>query len=289
VAPLARLGLVVHPSRDLEPALTVLRRWAQEHDAEVVQLRAHEDERQVVPPGAVEDADLVVAVGGDGTVLGALRMGARAGKAVLGVACGSLGTLAAVPPGGVAAALDRVVAGDCEIRELPALEVRAEEGEPVRALNDLVVLRAGAGQVGASVWLDGALYARWTGDGLILATSLGSSAYTLAAGGPVLAPPATGTVLTPLAAHGGCIPSLVAGPEGRWKVVVEPGRAGARIEVDGQPSALAGLTFEATLRRSAARLVRLGDEEAFLTTLRRRGIVADSPRVLADDRRAAPR
>src|SRR2546423_2146465 len=106
VAPLARLGLVVHPSRDLEPALTVLRRWAQEHGVELVQLRAHEDQRQVVPPGAVEDADLVVAVGGDGTVLGALRMGARAGKAVLGVACGSLGTLAAVPPGGVAAALD---------------------------------------------------------------------------------------------------------------------------------------------------------------------------------------
>lgn len=285
MAPLARLGLVVHPSRDLEPALTVLRRWAQEHGAEVVQLRAHEDERQVVPPGAVEDADLVVAVGGDGTVLGALRMGARADKAVLGVACGSLGALAAVPPGGIEAALDRVAAGNCELRPLPILEVHPEEGEPVRALNDLVVLRAGAGQVGVSVWLDGALYARWTGDGLILATALGSTAYTLAADGPVVAPPATGTVLTPLAPHGGSIPSLVAGVEGRWKVEVVPGRAGARIEVDGQPSALAGLTFEAALRPSAARLVRLGDEEPFITTLRRRGIITDSPRVLADDRR----
>ena len=103
----------------------------------------------------------------------------------------------------------------------------------------------------------------------------------------MVAPPATGTVLTPLAPHGGSIPSLVAGVEGRWKVEVVPGRAGARIEVDGQPSALAGLTFEAALRPSAARLVRLGDEEPFITTLRRRGIITDSPRVLADDRRGS--
>ena len=165
MAPLARLGLVVHPSRDLEPALVGLRRWAQEHGVELVQLRAHEHEPELAPAGAAQDVDLVVAIGGDGTVLGALRMGARADKAVLGVACGSLGALAAVPPGGIEAALDRVAAGNCELRPLPILEVHPEEGEPVRALNDLVVLRAGAGQVGVSVWLDGALYARWTGDG----------------------------------------------------------------------------------------------------------------------------
>ncbi|HEY3188685.1 MAG TPA: NAD(+)/NADH kinase [Solirubrobacteraceae bacterium] len=289
MAPLARLGLVVHPSRDLEPALGAVRRWAQEHGVELVQLRTHADEHELAPAGDVGDVDLVVAVGGDGTVLAGLRLGASADRSVLGVACGSLGALAAVPAEGVTAALDRVAAGECETIALPALEVRPQEGEPVHALNDLVAMRAGSGQLRVAASLDGALYARWAGDGVILATAVGSSAYTLAAGGPVLAPGAGGTVLTALAPHGGCIPPLVAGAEGRWSIDIVPGFAGARIELDGQPSALAGTTFEAVLRPSSARLVRLGGEEPFLAALRRRGIIADSPRVLADDRRPIPR
>src|SRR5206468_4574946 len=129
--------------------------------------------------------------------------------------------------------------------------VRPEAGDAVRALNDLVVVRAGAGQVRVAAWLDGALYARWAGDGMILATALGSSAYTLAAGGPVLAPPGTGTVLTPLAAHGGCIPPLVAPETARWRLEITPAFSGARIELDGQPSSLTATRFEAALVTSA--------------------------------------
>src|SRR5947209_8555505 len=207
-ASLTRLGLVVHPTRDLEPALGTLREWATGHGAEVTQIETVPGERRIAPLGEASDADAIVAVGGDGTVLAALRVAADAGRPVLGVACGSLGALAAVAPDRITDAMDRIAGGDCDTVALPALEVTPSTGDVLRALNDLVIVRAGAGQVRVEAWLDGALYARWAGDGLILATALGSSAYTLAAGGPLLAPPATGTVLTALASHGGCIPSL---------------------------------------------------------------------------------
>src|SRR3954468_6075084 len=279
------IAVVVHPTRDVEPALGPLRRWAQEHDVALVQLRKGEGEPDVAPAGDPSDVSVVVAIGGDGTVLGGLRIGAEAGVPVLGVTCGSLGVLAAVPPERVAGALDRIAAGRCETVAVPVLEVKAEGGEAITAFNDIVVLRAGAGQVRVAAHLDGARYARWSGDGLILATALGSSAYTLAAGGPVLAPAGGGSVLTPLSPHGGFIPPLVAGDEARWQIDVDPGRAGARFEVDGQPSEILGTCLHPARRPSPARLVRLGDEEPFLATLRRRGLIADSARIVADDRR----
>ena len=227
-----------------------------------------------------------MAIGGDGTVLAALRRGAPAGRPVLGVACGSLGALAAVSPDGIADALDRVARGEYDLRALPVLDVRARDDDAaVQALNDFVVVRAGAGQVRVSASLDGTTYARWSGDGFILATALGSSAYTIAARGPILGPGAEGSVLTPLSPHGGSIPSLVAGAGSRWELEIGLGHGGARFEVDGQPSDLRATALHARVREGASRLVRLGGEEPFLAALRRRGIVADSPRILANDRR----
>jgi NAD+ kinase len=285
VSALKRIAVVVHPTRDVRQAVARLRGWAHDHGVELVQLRKGETEPQVAPMGDAREVDLVVAIGGDGTVLGGLRIGAKAGRPVLGVACGSLGVLATVAPERLEEALDRAAGGACARTDLPVLEVRAEGAEPVFAFNDAVVLRAGAGQVRVAARLDGTLYARWSGDGLILATALGSSAYTLAAGGPVVAPPAAGTVLTALSPHGGCIPPLVAGPEARWEIEVDPGHAGARFELDGQPNPLPGTMLEAILRPGAAQLLRVGDEMPFLTVLRGRGIITDSARIVADERR----
>jgi NAD+ kinase len=84
----------------------------------------------------------------------------------------------------------------------------------------------GRGERGVGSWaaarieVDGALYARTAGDGVVVATPLGSSAYTMAAGGPILAPGALGMVLTPLADHGGTVPPLVVGPRSRVTVSV---------------------------------------------------------------------
>jgi NAD+ kinase len=208
---------------------------------------------------------------------------------VLGVACGSLGALTAVSAGDLAGALDRVAGGDWTPRRLPALTV--ESGDTARwAVNDFVIVRRGAGQVSADVRVDGELFIRFAGDGLVVATPLGSSAYTLAAGGPVLAPGAGGLVFTALAPHGGCVPPLVAGPESRLEIALDPGHGGARIELDGQirdqAAPLVERTFTVTLRTHHGTLVALGGEEPMLTGLRRRGVLADSPRILARDARA---
>jgi NAD+ kinase len=289
---LTRLGLVVHPRRELSNALERLQRWSDDHGVDVVQVPSPGQGRRVAKPGDAADCDVIIALGGDGTTLAALRTGAAAGKPVLGVACGSLGALTAVPSADVTAALDRLVAGDWTARTLPAVAVESDGAETWTGVNDVVIVRRGAGQIAAEVRVDGELYVRFAGDGVVAATPLGSSAYSLAAGGPVLAPAAVGFVLTPLAPHGGHCPPLVAGGASRLTVELDPGHGGARIELDGQihdridPHALRTLSI--TLREEHATLVSLGGEEPLLAGLRRRRVIIDSPRILArDDREAA--
>jgi NAD+ kinase len=290
--PFDRIGLVVHPRRELDNALSTVRTWAERGNAEVVQLRSPGQEQEVAPPGEVGACDLVIALGGDGTTLAALRTAAAVGKPVLGVACGSLGALTAIGGDDIADALDRFSAGDWLPRRLPALVVESDGEEPQVGVNDLVVVRQGAGQIAAAVRVDGELFIRFAGDGLVIGTQLGSSAYTLAAGGPVLAPGSSGLVFTPLAAHGGCCPPLVTGPAGRLEIELDPGHGGARIELDGQirdvVEPLSHRTLTVSLHPDHATLVALGGEEPMLAGLRRRRVLMDSPRVLArDDREAA--
>ncbi len=290
---LTRLGLVVHPRRELRRALDTVEAWSGERRVDVVQVPAHGQDRRVADPGDPAECDVIVALGGDGTTLAALRTGAAAGKPVMGVACGSLGALTAVTAGDLADALDRLAAGDWKPRALPALAVDFDGSDTLTAVNDLVVVRQGAGQVSAAVRVDGELFIRFAGDGLVTATPLGSSAYTLAAGGPVLAPGGSGFVLTPLSPHGGCCPPLVAGAESRLEIVLEPGHGGARIELDGQIQARvdphAPRTLAVGLRRDHATLVVLGGEEPMLAGLRRRRVIIDSPRMLARGDREAVR
>jgi NAD+ kinase len=284
-----RLGLVVHPRREIGSALAVLQGWSDEHGVELMQVPANGQERELVQAGDPASCDAIVALGGDGTTLAALRTAAAVGKPVMGVSCGSLGALAAVTADDLSEALDRLAAGDWTPRRLPALAVGPEG---LTGVNDLVIVRQGAGQISAEVAVDGDLFIRFAGDGLVIATQLGSSAYTLAAGGPVLAPGGGGMVFTPLSAHGGCCPPLVAGADSRLTIEVDPGHGGARVEIDGQiqnhvdPDS--PRTLEVRLRRDHATLVSLGGEESMLAGLRRRRVIMDSPRMLArSDREAA--
>ena len=288
---LNRLGLVVHPQRQLQLALDTVQRWSDERGVEVVQVPAAGQDRAVAEPGDPEDCDAILALGGDGTTLAALRTGALARRPVLGVACGSLGALTAVTAPDLADALDRLAAGDWTERKLPALAVASDGADPWTGVNDLVLVRQGAGQVSVEVRVDGELFIRFAGDGLVVATQLGSSAYTLAAGGPVLAPGGSGLVLTPLAPHGGCCPPLVAGPDSTVTVLLDPGHGGARIELDGRihdrVEQHAPRTLTVALRPDHATLVMLGGEETMLAGLRRRRVIIDSPRMLARDDRGA--
>jgi NAD+ kinase len=284
-----RIGLVVHPRRELARALATLREWADEQGATLVQLPSPGQQQEVAPRGDADGSDLVVALGGDGTTLAALRAAAPLGRPVLGVACGSLGALTAVTAEQLEEALRRVDAGDWTEKRLPALVIQ-HAGDELRAINDLVLVRAAAGQVVVEIEVDGERFIRLAGDGVVAATPLGSTAYTLAAGGPMLAPGASGMVVTPLAPHGGVCPPLVAGPDNRVRITIDPGHGGARLELDGQVhdllAPLEPVTFALRLEERFASLVSLGEHEPLLAGLRRRGILVDSPRVLARDDRA---
>jgi NAD+ kinase len=281
-----RVGIVVHPRRDVDAALAATRTWAATHGVALGQVVIAGQTRRVAEPVAVESCDLVLALGGDGTALAALHAAASASRPVLGVACGSLGVLTSVPAEELPAALDQVAAASWSPRPLPALEITARPAERRFAINDFAMIRDGTGQVITEIRVDDELYARTAGDGLVVATPLGSSAYTMAAGGPILAPGAQGIVVTPLARHGGVSPPLVAGPDSRVRVLVEPGYGGSRFEIDGQEAGVEALEVSVTLRRDYASLVALAAQEPLLTGLRRRGLVVDSPRILARDARA---
>jgi NAD+ kinase len=285
-AGMQRLGLVIHPTRDIGAALSSVEEWAERNDIEVVQLEAGKHERDVAPAGEVDACDLVVAVGGDGTVLTALRGAAASAAPVLGVACGSLGALSAVSADEVADALEAFKAGDWKRWDIPALEIAVDGEQVAWALNDFVVVRRAGQQLTADISIGGELYAKVAGDGVIAATLLGSSAYSMGAGGPLLVSGTKAFVVTPIVIHGGSVPSAVIPSDLELEIEVHPGYGGFDVEIDGQTSELDGSCFTVTLAGSKSSLVGIGQPRLAFTALRRRGLIADSPRMLAREDRA---
>jgi NAD+ kinase len=165
----------------------------------------HEDVRTVLEPDLALDADLIVAVGGDGTMLHAARMAATADVPVLGVNRGRLGFLADVGPEQMLQSVDDALAGRCraERRMLLAAHILAD-GKPIDALalNDVVVAKRETGRmVDVRTWVNGAYVNTHVGDGFIIATPTGSTAYALSCGGPIVHPSLDAVVLVPVCPH----------------------------------------------------------------------------------------
>jgi NAD+ kinase len=283
-----RVAVVVHPSRPVTSPLETLLRWAQENGIEVVQLTAPASAPpDVAPPSEARPGDLVVAIGGDGTVLSALRAAVPVGAPVLGVACGSVGLLAAVTDAALDSALPHVLTGDWTEHRLPALSIELPNGRCEWAVNDFVAVRHGPGQLVASVSIDNELYVRTAGDGVIVATALGSSAYSMAAGGPLLTYGTAAFVCTPLAMHGGSAPPLVVPATSALHLRLQPGFSSFEIEIDGHDYPSSEVEYTLRLTPDKATLVGLGPPSLGLTALRERRLVTDSARVLARDARGA--
>jgi NAD+ kinase len=150
-------------------------------------------------------ADLIVAVGGDGAMLHAARMAAMADVPVLGVNRGRLGFLADVGPDQMLQSLDDALAGRCqaERRMLLAAQILTD-GRPIDALalNDVVVAKRETGRmVDVRTWVNGAYVNTHVGDGFIIATPTGSTAYALSCGGPIVHPSLDAVVLVPVCPH----------------------------------------------------------------------------------------
>ena len=283
--PLRQLGLVIHPTRHVEGVLEEIGAWASAHGLAVGQVQVPGQTRRVAEPVEAADCDLLLGVGGDGTALVALHAGAPSSTPVLGLAAGSIGALTTVSAKRATWALDQMAAGRWTPLAIPGLDVGWGEAAGDVAINDVAVVRDGPGQVIVSITVDGVLYAQIAADGLVVATELGSSAYNMAAGGPILAPGAVGMVVTPLEPHGGSCPPLVAGAASHLTLQIEPGFGGVRYELDGRRAAISGPLLTVHHHPDYATLVALTKDEPRLTGLRRRALVVDSPRVLVREHR----
>ena len=277
-----RIGIVVHPTRSIDRPLRLLREWAQEHGVDLGQIPAAYSQRRVAEESDPSESDLIVSIGGDGTTLAALRSAATAQRPVMGIACGSLGALATVAVDDVPRSLERFSAGEWQPRRFPALSVVHGGAEPLFALNDLAVVRAGGGQVRVTAHVDGSMLTRIAGDGAVVSTPIGSSGYTISAGGPLLATGLDGFVFTPLPKHGGFCPPLVIGPRSQLLLDVAAGFGGARLEIDGQVAGERVRSLTISFREGVATMVSFVDQETLLAGLRRRRIILDSPRVAGD-------
>ncbi|HYZ10949.1 MAG TPA: NAD(+)/NADH kinase, partial [Actinomycetota bacterium] len=203
-----RLGFVVHPGRPAAVgAATDLVRWCRERGVatrtlEVSEVRADETADDRTFPAAL---DLVVSVGGDGTLLRAALMGNRAAVPVLGVKVGRLGFLTEVDPEEAPSLLDAWMSGGGRIDERMALVAEAEGAswsDPQWALNEVIVEKRARHRVvrlAASVNEDHVT--TFSADGVIVASPTGSTAYSFSARGPIVSPRLPCLVLLPVSAH----------------------------------------------------------------------------------------
>lgn len=188
---------------------------------------------------AGKNPNFVVVLGGDGTLLSTARNVARAGIPILGVNLGSLGFLTEVRRDEITKALDAIEAGNCELSLRGMLHCQIHRNgrciADYDALNDVAMNQSGVARItDFEVMVNGKFVSQYKADGLIVATPTGSTAYSLAAGGPIVSPEVSGFVITPVASHALTNRPLVVRDTAVIQVKVIVTREQAYLTVDGQ-------------------------------------------------------
>ncbi len=186
----------------------------------------------------LEQTDLVLVLGGDGTILSVARSAALFGVPLLGVNFGRVGFLTELEPHEVEKQLPMYLEGDCWVDERAMLRAVLEangDSEEFLALNDVVVVRGALPRVvRIKVLVDGHFYNTTIADGMIVSTATGSTAYNLAAGGPVLYPEVRGSVITPIAPHLAADRSLILDPGANIQLQIFTDGQDGVLSADGQ-------------------------------------------------------
>ena len=260
-------GLVLHPRTPVDESVAAITAWVGEHSGAVV---AREQDRLRVPPDVevvadedfVRRVDGVVALGGDGTMLGAMRLVIDRPVPVLGVNHGNLGFLVEVTPATLAPALAQLVAGDFTIESHSCVvaDAGSAELETRFGFNDVVLARLGrTGAVSVDLTVNSLRYGYYRCDAVVISTAHGSTAYNYAAGGPVLSPSVAATVMTPVAPMAGIARAIVLGASDHIELTVAADSAPVAVDIDGTAAGelKAGDVLTASLRVDAAQVVRL--------------------------------
>lgn len=232
-----RIGIVAR--LEIPGALEIVRKAMALLSTEEILLERKVAKKLGKPPGdlrAFRKADAVVAVGGDGTVLFAQRLAPNV--PVLGINLGEKGFLADVRPSEVGQALKRLKAGKLQIVERDRLAGTVRGKRLPDALNDVVVFSAAAGKtVALKVAVDGEVAMDVRGDGVVVATPTGSTAYAHAAGGPVVDPRLRAILVVPICPSHTKSAPLVVPIDDRIEVEPTRPRRDAQVIVDGLPVA----------------------------------------------------
>ncbi len=257
-------GLVLHPTRDVSEVVGIIDRWAARH-GRTLAVRAEDRHRVPATVAPVPEAELVarsdalISIGGDGTMLGALRSAVRDPRPVLGVHLGRVGFLVEVEPPELPRALDRLVAHDFTVESHACLACDVC-GDEVVAFNDIALVRQpGRGFVTATLAVDDQRYGYYRCDALVVSTPTGSTAYSYAAGGPLVSPATQAMVVTPSAPMSGISRSVVFSPDEIIRLDLRPSSAPVAVEIDGlviSDAATEG-TVKVRYLRDAGLVVRL--------------------------------
>lgn len=227
-------------------------------------------------PASAKEIDLLITLGGDGALLDGARWAGPAGTPVLGVNLGRLGFLTAVALEEMEDALARIAAGDFVIDARMALDARAEHDGEVSgsyyALNDAVLHRGGLVRVvHMKVWVDDEEVGLYRGDGVIVATPTGSTAYSLSAGGPILDARLDAIVATPICPHTMAIRPLVLPASATITVEMVSAPEDIILTIDGQIGSTLKPGDRVVVRKAEqpVRLIRLPGG-SFFSLLRRK-------------------
>lgn len=274
-----RIGIIANHRRpDAQEAIDIVNRWAAANNWPVVFSEGLSDDPNsgpvTIPSRKLKGkVDLVIAFGGDGTMLSAVRSAGPLTIPVLGINLGSLGFLTELTPANLEQTLDRVKRGDYFVEKRMILETRVH-GECIAncmtALNDVVIDKGAVARViHLDLYVNDEFISSYAGDGLIVATPTGSTAYSLAVGGPIMHPTIDAIIVAPIAPHTLAQRPMVFSQEDRLKITVSSQRRDATLTVDGQIACTLHHEESITIQRAEimARLVRFA-ENSFYRVLR---------------------
>jgi NAD+ kinase len=271
------VGLVLHPRRDSAVAIDTILSWARERGATVLGLRDEVDRIHcsavaVDPEELVDRSQLLVSLGGDGTMLRTMRLAEGRKTPILGVNLGRLGFLAEVDVPRLPAALTAIDEHEYRVEPRLAVSTVLPDGTTVTGFNDIDLARIPGDRMAAvGINVEGNRFVQYAADAVIISTPTGSTAYGFSAGGPIVSPNVEGLLVGASSAHSSFNRSLVLSLDERLELDVLPTSGRLAVEVDGAVRGYltAGDSLLIKPVPAAARVVRLG-ETTFYERARRK-------------------
>ena len=219
-----------------------------------------------------ESADVLLSIGGDGTLLNTITLVRDSGIPVLGINTGRLGFISSISTDQIDSAINQLLKGNYDIQERTLLQLESENdlfGETNIALNEVTILKKDtSSMIQILAYLDDVYLNSYWADGLIISTPTGSTGYSLSCGGPIILPGTDNFIISPIAAHNLNVRPLVVSDKNVIRLKVDEREELALVALDSRSRAI-DPSLELTIRKAdfKIRLIRLEDQ-SFVSTMR---------------------